>query len=170
MENLREQLESELKNLEVEPEEELTLRLVTKKFKKKALKVHSDKTGKNDDEEFKQLLQDYNKVKDALNEIANEVDANEEDEVKTDLQNFFDKHNFAKEFSKTWTIFIEKHKVQEWKREMSERYPDSKPLQGNGIQFKTIVDEKFVYTTLYDVNIPKMNIQGNHPCIRKFCT
>jgi curved DNA-binding protein CbpA len=98
MENLRRQLESELRNLEVGENEELTVKLVTKKFKKKALKVHSDKTGKEDDEEFKQLLQDYNKVKDALAELSSDVI--EEEETKTDLQNFFEKHNLQRNFPK----------------------------------------------------------------------
>ena len=62
MENLRRQFESEIKNLEISEEELLTVKLVTQKFRKKALKAHSDKTGKEDDEEFKQLLNDYNTV------------------------------------------------------------------------------------------------------------
>ena len=59
MENIRKNYEKELRTLEISDEEELTVKLVTKKFKKKALKVHSDKTHK-DDEEFKELLNDYN--------------------------------------------------------------------------------------------------------------
>ena len=151
-------MEKELKNLGVEEEEALTVKLVTKKFKKKALKVHSDKTHNNDDEEFKELLNDYHKVKDAINEISNS--AAEEDDEKTDLQNFFEKHNFAKEFSQSWTIYIEKDKVDEWKKEMSRRYPDFKKMQGNGIQYKTPMGDRSVSTTLYDVEIPKMNIHA----------
>ena len=163
MESLRIFLKKELKNLGVEEEEALTVKLVTKKFKKKALKVHSDKTHNNDDEEFKELLNDYHKVKDAINEISNS--AAEEDDEKTDLQNFFEKHNFAKEFSQSWTIYIEKDKVDEWKKEMSRRYPDFKKMQGNGTQYKTPMGDRSVSTTLYDVEIPKMNIQGNHSFI-----
>ena len=73
MEHLRKTLLRELINLEVEEEEVLTVSLEPKKFKKKALKVHSHKTLNSDDEEFKRLLNDYNKVKDALNEITYEV-------------------------------------------------------------------------------------------------
>ena len=61
-----------------------------------------------DDEEFKQLLNDYNKVKNALNELSDET--NEEDTEQSDLQTFFEQHNFAKEFSQSWTIFVEKKK------------------------------------------------------------
>ena len=166
MENLREQYESELKNLEIQENEELTVKLVTRKFKKKALRVHSDKTGSENDEEFKQLLNDYNRVKEAINEITK--DANQEDCDKSNLQHFFDKHNFAKEFSQSWTIFVEKNKVEDWKKELNKRFPDPKELQGNGMQYKTMVDERTVSITFYSVEIPKMNVQGYHACIRKF--
>ena len=43
MENLRKQLDSEIKNLEIGEDEVISLKLVTQRFKKKALKVHSDK-------------------------------------------------------------------------------------------------------------------------------
>ena len=99
MENLKKEHENELKNLEIDEDELLTVKLVTRKFKRKALKVHSDKTGTMDDEEFKQLLNDYNKVKNALNELSDETD--EEDSEQSDLQNFFEQHNFAKEFSQS---------------------------------------------------------------------
>ena len=106
MENLRKQFISELRNLEIGEDELLTGKLVTQKFRKKALKVHSDKTGKEDDEEFKQLLNDYNAVKNAIKELSDET--MEVESEKSDLQNFFERHNFAKEFSQSWTIFVEK--------------------------------------------------------------
>ena len=166
MENLRKQFISELRNLEIGEDELLTEKLVTQKFRKKALKVHSDKTGKSDDEEFKQLLNDYNAVKNAIKELSDET--MEVESEKSDLQNFFDRHNFAKEFSQSWTIFVEKDRVQDWKKELLRRFPDQKELQGNGIQYRAPVDERIVSVTFYDVEIPKMNIQGPHSCIRKF--
>ena len=53
---------------------------------------------------------------------------------------------------------------------MSRLYPNEKKLQGNGTQYKTPVDDRIVYTTLYEYNVEvtKMKIQGNHSCIRKF--
>ena len=133
MENIRKQFAKELFNLEITEDEVITEKLVTKKFKMKALKVHSDKTGKADDEEFKELLNDYHRVLDAVKKIekSNDVD------TKTDLQEFFEKHNFAKEFSQSWTIFIEKEKVESWNNEMIKRFPDPKHLQGNGTQYKS---------------------------------
>ena len=85
MEYIRKQFANELKNLEVEECEEISAKILSKKFKRKALKVHSDKTRTQDDEEFKQLLHDYNKLKEALSEINENV----EDE-QTDLQTFFE--------------------------------------------------------------------------------
>ena len=168
MENIRKQYQKELRMLEISEDEELTVKLITTKFKKKALKVHSDKTLNNDDEEFKELLHDYEKLKEAVIEVSKENNENSEDEDKTDLQNFFEKHNFAKEFSQSWTIFVEKEKVDKWKNVMEGMFPDYKSTQGNGTQFKTPVYDRIVYTTLYDVEVPKMNVQGNHISIRKF--
>ena len=51
---------------------------------------------------------------------------------------------------------------------MRKRFPDPKHLQGNGTQYKSSIEEGNVFTTLYDVVVPKMNIQGNHKSIRKF--
>ena len=126
MEIFRKEYEKELLNLEIEESEEITQKLVTTKFRRKALKVHSDKTFK-DDVDFQNLLEDYSKVVEALNNMAE----NEDGELveKTDIQNFFEKNNFAKEFSKTWTIFVEKDKVKEWKNIMGKRFPGWKTLQ-----------------------------------------
>ena len=113
MENFKKQFEKELKNLEIEDTDVLSEKHIAKKFKKKALKVHSDKTG-NDDEEFKDLLNDYHKVLKAFKELK--LDA--QDEEKDDLQTFFEKHNLAKEFSQSWTVFVEKGLVPMWLNEL----------------------------------------------------
>ena len=91
----------------------LSAKLVGKKFRKKALRVHSDKTRQGDDEEFKELLNVYNKIIDAIDKISD--DQEEKSEEKSEMHSFFTKHNFAKEFSQSWTIFIEKDKVMKWK-------------------------------------------------------
>ena len=94
--------------------------------------MHSDKTFK-DDEEFKELLSDYHRIVDAMNDLDEEGEFVD----KTDLQNFFEKHNFAKEFSKTWTIYIEKDKINDWISVRNKKFPDRKLLQGNGTQYQT---------------------------------
>ena len=85
METIRRQYEKELKNLEITQDEHITMKLVTTKFKRKALKVHSDKTRMGDDEKFIELHSDYTKLIDALKECAEDGEYLE----KTDLQNFF---------------------------------------------------------------------------------
>ena len=87
----------ELKNLEISEEEELTVKLVTRKFKKKTLKVHSDKNREKDDEEFKELFNDYNNLKEAISEVVKDV--NVEDE-QTDLQSFFKSITLQENFHK----------------------------------------------------------------------
>ena len=51
---------------------------------------------------------------------------------------------------------------------MVKRFPDPKFLQGNGTQLKSSIVEGNVFSTLNDVSVPKMNIQGNQKSIRKF--
>ena len=54
MEEFRKKCAEELKRLDISEEDEITVKLLMSMFKKKALKVHPDKTGKtNDDEELK---------------------------------------------------------------------------------------------------------------------
>ena len=163
MENFKKQYNKELENLEIYYIENLTEKYISKKFKRKTLKVYSDKTGK-DDEEFKQLLDNYNKLKKGFKAL----NIGPENEEKDDLIKFFDEHNFAKEFSQSWTVYIEKNLVGNWMTEMETRYPEPKSLQYNGTQYKAVIGDKNVYITLYNVHTPKMNIQENHSCIRQF--
>ena len=109
MEAIRNTFKKELNKLEISETEEITTKSVEKKFKKKALKVHPDKTGTDDDAEFKELLADFRKLQTALKELKDEDenDINDEDDESSDLSKFFDKNNVATEKSKSWTIVIE---------------------------------------------------------------
>jgi hypothetical protein len=89
-------LKNELTNLEVEEAEKINIKMTEKKLKKKALKVQLDKTGTDDDTEFKELLADFKKVQFALNELDNE-----DDENKGDVFTFFEKNNVANEKSQS---------------------------------------------------------------------
>ena len=142
MENTKKQYHKELQNLEIGLDETITVQLVGKRFRKKALRVHSDKTRLGDDEEFKELVNVCNRLVDAIEKSRKIKNA------------FVEKHNFAKECSQSWIIYIEKEKVQKWKVELEKQYPEPKHLQGQGTQFKSFIDEKYVYTTLYDVFLP----------------
>ena len=127
MENIRKQFKKELENLEIKEDEIITLKLVGTRFRKKALRVHSDKTRDGDDEEFKELLNDYNRVSDAIEKICQ----NQEEVVseKSEMHSFFQNHNIVKEFSQSWTIFIEKGKVPTWKIVLEKHYPQPKETQ-----------------------------------------
>ena len=167
MENLKKQLEEELNNLEVKKEEEINQKMLSKKFKKKAFDVHSDKTGntgEDKDEEFKKLLNDYHKVSEALKEI-------QKDEDDGDLRAFFDKHNIANQCSQSWTILVENEMVFEWRMELKKRFPNPTLVQGAGLQYKVAVEGKLVSVTHYENpsdNVSKMNVQGNIDAVKKF--
>ena len=167
MENLKKEYEEELKNLEVKEDDEINQKVLSRKFKQKAFKVHSDKTGntgEDKDEEFKKLLHDYQKVSEALKEVLKEDDDG-------DLRTFFDKHNVANECSQSWTILVENHLVSEWRTEMKKRFPNPTSVQGGGIQYKALVNGKIVSVTHYENpsdNISKMNVQGNLESLKTF--
>ena len=130
MENIKKQFHKELQNLEIGLDEIITVQLVGKRFRKKALRVHSDKTRLGDDEEFKELVNDYNRLVDAIEKIMyNQDDIRAE---KSEMHSFFEKHNFAKECSQSWTIYIERERVLKWKVELEKQYPEPKHLQGQG--------------------------------------
>ena len=69
MENFKKLFAKELENLKIANTDIITEKYVSTKFKREALKVHSDKTGKSDDADFKQLLSDYNRVMEARTKI-----------------------------------------------------------------------------------------------------
>ena len=87
MENIKKQFHKELQNLEIGLDEIITVQLVGKRFRKKALRVHSDKTRLGDDEEFKELVNDYNRLVDAIEKIMyNQDDIRAE---KSEMHSFF---------------------------------------------------------------------------------
>ena len=171
MEAIRKNLKKELNNLDIEETEDITIRFVEKKFKKKALKVHPDKTGTNDDAEFKELLRDFQKVQTALNELEEE----DSDDDKGDVFTFFEKHNLATEKTQSWTIIVESDKTDSWNNVLKQEFGKPKLVsRGSGSQFKAPVGDYNVSITLYmnpGDQVPKMNIQGSKISLRHFvCT
>ena len=106
MENLRKAYKKELDNLEIGENEEITAKILNKKFKSKALKQNHD--------EFKELMKNYHVLLNTFSKILNLDDETE----KTDSMKFFEKHNVANEKSQIWTIIIENDKVEKWRDEI----------------------------------------------------
>ena len=102
---------AELRRLEVVEGEEITAKKLSTKFKKLALMTHPDKTGADDDTEFKNLLNDYNILIDALRKVNEE----EDDVEKNDMADFFAENKIAKENTQSYTVLVEKDKSTEWK-------------------------------------------------------
>ena len=167
MEALRNNLKKELTNLEVEETEEISIKMIEKKFKKKALKVHPDKTGKNDDTEFKELLDDFRKVQTKLMELQDE-----DGDDKGDICAFFEKNNVATELSQSWTVLVEKDKAESWGKALKKKFGEPKVVNsGSGYQFKAPVGDYNVSVTLYKSpsdQVPKMSIQGSKISLRHF--
>ena len=173
MEAFRKQFEKELSNLEVTEKEEITVKVLSKKFKKKAFKLHPDKTGNNEDEQFKELLNDFNIVLAAYKSInKDENDDSDENDDKGELFTFFDKHNVATEKSQSWTVVVEKSKVGSWSNVLKTKFGQPKVIVGgSGDQYKAPVGDKNVSITFYKTPsdlTPKMSIQGSPECLRFF--
>ena len=169
MEMFKKTHENELNNLEVDATEDITMKLLSSRFKKKALRVHPDKTGEKDDEEFKTLLKDYNKCTKALAEITNE----DIEKEKNDIKDFFAKNNVAKENTNSYTVLVEKEKSSEWKEELQkmELVTEPKKLACGGIQYKTDVHGNTISMTHYENpkdGQAKIHMQGSMFHIKVF--
>ena len=78
----------------------------------------------------------------------------------------------ANEKSQSWTILVEKDKVEEWNNVLRRKFGESKLVgSGSGHQFKAPVGDHNVSITLYKYPgdlTPKMNVQGNKVSLRHF--
>ena len=170
MEEFRKTYSEELKSLEVSEEEEVTLKLLSTKFKKKALKVHPDKTGEvSDDEEFKNLLNDYMTCMDALKLIVKE----EVEKEYNDMAVFFAKHNVTKENINSYTVLIENEMNDDWKDAFKKMKLENEPkkLKHGGTQYKIEVLGNVVSISHYDNpsdGQSKLLIQGTMFHIKAF--
>ena len=124
--------------------------------------THPDKTGVEDDTEFKNLLNDYNILIDALRKVNKE----EEDVEKNDMADFFAENNIAKENTQSYTVLVEKGKSTEWKNELKkmELVTNPKKLACGGFQYKIEVFGNIISMTHYENpsdGQAKLHIQQN---------
>ena len=170
MDEFRTKFADELKRLEVSDEEEVTAKILSTKFKKKALKVHPDKNGEvTDDEEFKTLLNDYKSCMDALSLLLKD----EVDKEKNDMAEFFAKNNVTKENTNSYTVLIENEMNGEWKDAFKKMKLSIEPmkLKHGGTQYKTEVLGNIVSLSHYENpsnGQSKLLIQGNMFHIKTF--
>ena len=163
MEDFVRNYHEELGRLDVQEGEEVTAKMLSMKFKKKALQTHPDKTGDVDnDTEFKNLLNDYNMLIDALNKMKEDENEHE----INDLADFFAQNNIAKENSLSYTILVEKAKSTEWKNELKKMHLTTLPkkLACGGFQYKTEVLGNIISMSHYknpSDGQAKLHIQGS---------
>ena len=170
MEEFRRNYSQELKRLNVEDEEVVTAKMLSSKFKRKALRVHPDKTGDvNDDEDFKNLLQDFNTCMEGLRLIAED----EEEKEKNNMADFFAKNNVSKENTNSYTVLLENDKITEWNEVLKKMDLAKDPIKliNGGTQYKKEVMGFVVSMSLYDNprnGQSKLLIQGSMFHIRMF--
>ena len=98
----------DLKVLQIDDSDNLTIKLVTAKYKKLAKVVHPDKIG-GPAEAFQELLSAYKRVIEYIEN--NSIEIGEVDLEKE----FFMKHNIMKECSTSFVIYIQEAFVEKWK-------------------------------------------------------
>ena len=163
MEDFVRNYQEELRRLDVQEGEEVTAKMLSMKFKKLALKTHPDKTGDVDnDAEFKNLLNDYNMLIDALSKMKKD----EVEQEKNYMADFFAQNNIAKENTQSYTILVEKANSTEWKNELKKMdlTTVSKKLACGGFQYKIKVLANIISMTHYENpsdGQAKLHIQGS---------
>ena len=103
------EISSELKTLQIDDSETLTIKLVTSKYKKIAKEVHPDRNGGGSSNDFQELLNAYKRVIEYIERSCNELS-----EVNYE-KDFFMKHNFMKECSTSFVIYVKDDLAEKWK-------------------------------------------------------
>ena len=99
---------NDLKVLHIDDTENVTIKLVTTKYKTLAKVVHPDKIG-GPAEAFQELLNAYKRVVEYI-----ENNTNDTDEVNFEKE-FFMRHNIMKECSTSFVIYIQEELLEKWK-------------------------------------------------------
>ena len=150
------QFKEDLIVLEINEEQTLTKKYVTSKYKKLAKTRHPDKEG-GTKSAFQTLLNAYRRIIDYLDgKIVKEAFEEEEKDFETE---FFMKHNFMKECTSSFVVYIQDWLVDRWKRVLERHMKIHK-----SDKFKIIFKTGEITLTLYDKPKKdprsKLHIQG----------
>ena len=102
------ELEQDLKTLNIQSNEELSVKYVTLCYKRVAKEKHPDKGGEKD--LFQELQAAYKRV-------VEYFEVNKPEKVDYDYEKeFFVKNNIMKECTKSFVIYLQEESVQYWKK------------------------------------------------------
>ena len=107
--NSNSEISNDLKILQIDESEPLTIKLATSKYKKIAKEVHPDKIGGGPSNNFQELSNAYKRVIEYIEKVSNESS-----EVNYE-KDFFMKHNFMKECSTSFVIYVQEDFAEKWK-------------------------------------------------------
>ena len=137
------QLRDDLEILEIGDEQNLTKKYVTSKYKRLAKLRHPDKEG-GTTSAFQALLNAYRRIINYIEGEKVKEAFEEEDEGDFETQ-FIMKHNFTKECSSSFVVYIQDRFVDRWKR-VFERHMKLHKSDKCRVIFKT----GSITLTLYD--------------------
>ena len=136
------QIKDDLVIMDIKEEQILTKDYVTSKYKKLAKIRHPDKEGGNTGE-FQVLFNAYRRIIKYLDDMENtEPFEDKERDFETE---FFTKHNFMKECTASYVVYIEDEFVERW-RMILEKHISTKKIEKGRAIFKTGV----ITITLYE--------------------
>ena len=149
-----ETIEKELKILEIDSSQRLTIRYVTQKYKEIARMVHPDKPG-GDTGEFQEILQAYRNI---IQLLENDTESkNKEHDYETQ---FFMKNNFMKVCTSSYVVYIQGKYAKHWRRVL-ERHLVAQKADDIRVIFKS----NQITITLYECPKrdprPKIHIQSS---------
>ena len=107
----RANIKKDLETLKIKEDQDISIDYVTAKYKRLAKEIHPDRPG-GVTSEFQELLNAYRRIIKYLEEHPNEQEEEEENMEAA----FFMKHNFMKECTGSYVVYIEEKLVDCWQK------------------------------------------------------
>ena len=104
-------IKKDLETLRINEDQDINIDYVTAKYKRLAKEIHPDRPG-GVTSEFQELLNAYRRIIKYLEENPNEKEEEEENMEAA----FFMKHNFMKECTGSYVVYIEENLVDCWQK------------------------------------------------------
>ena len=151
------QIKDDLALLEIDENQELTIRYVTVKYKRLAKVVHPDRV-RGDKCKFQEIQNAYKRIINYIEENQKMEDDIGEDDYEKD---FFVKHNIMKECMTSFVVYIEELLVDKWKKVLESHLGITK-MDKCRVIFKSVDITITLYEKPKKDNRSKLHIQSGN--------
>ena len=153
----KKELEQDLKTLNIQSNEELSVKYVTICYKRVAKEKHPDKGGEKD--LFQELQAAYKRV-------VEHLEVNKPEKVDYDYEKeFFVKNNIVKECMKSFGIYVQEEMVQYWKIVFQKHLKVHRSSENSNTIFKTGAITLTLYEKPKVDQRSKIHIQGKNQAL-----